>query len=548
MTKPKRIDISQQELDGLLKRAESGTLKEGDYEIIKAMADTILLLSNAVDEKTASIRRLLKMIFGSSTEKTAGVLKDKKASSIEKKNEKFDGEKPKPKGHGRNGAASYSGADKVKIAHDTLSPKDTCLKCLKGKLYEVKTPKTVVRITGKSPLHATVFEMQKLRCNLCGEIFTPDAPTGIGEEKYDAQSGAMIALLKYGSGLPFNRLEQLQASLGVPLPSSTQWDIVKSLADKIHSAFTQLQFLAAQGQVVYNDDTVMKILELMKENEDASRKGMFSSGILSTVDDRKIALFFTGRKHAGENLEDIFAHRKSGMKPPIQMCDALSRNVSGDFNTLLANCLAHGRRKFVDIAWNFPQQCEYVLEQLKEVYKNDALAKQQNLTADERLAFHRQHSKPVMDDLYEWFESQLKDKNVEPNSDLGKAIKYMRKHWKALTLFLREPGAPLDNNLCEQALKKAILHRKNSLFYKTKHGAYVGDMFMSIIHTCNLCNVNPLIISPSYRKTLPICSKIPPNGCRGIIRKPSRLPNNPTSVFLPIFWLHTLAERTRLFK
>ena len=509
MKKPKRIDLSREELDGLLNRAESGTLQQGDYEIIKAMADTILLLSHAVDEKTASIRRLLKMIFGSSTEKTATVLKDKKNPSIEKNNEKSDGEKPKPKGHGRNGAASYSGADKVKIVHDALSPKDTCPKCLKGKLYEIKTPKTVVRITGKSPLHATVFEMQRLRCNLCGEIFAADEPSGIGEEKYDAQSGAMIALLKYGSGLPFNRVERLQASLGIPLPSSTQWDIVKSVADKIHPAFTQLQFLAAQGKVVYNDDTVMKILELMKENEDAARKGMFSSGILSTVNNRKIALFFTGRKHAGENLEDILAHRKPGMEPLIQMCDALSRNSSGDFNTLLANCLAHGRRNFVDIAWNFPQQCEYVLEELKKVYRNDALAKQQNLTAGQRLAFHQEHSKSIMDGLNNWFEAQLEGKKVEPNSALGKAIKYMRKHWNELTLFLREPGAPLDNNLCEQALKKAILHRKNSLFYKTKHGAYVGDMFMSIIHTCNLCNVNPFDYLAQLQKNSSLLFKNP---------------------------------------
>jgi hypothetical protein len=493
MTKPKRIDLSQQELDALLKRAESGTLKEGDYEIIKAMADTISILSNAVDEKSASIKRLLKMIFGNSTEKTASVLKnnDKKKSLPDDDKKSGGSVKKKPKGHGRNGAASYSGADKVKISHDTLQPKDKCPKCLKGKLYEVKTPKTVVRITGKSPLHATVFQMQKLRCNLCGEQFTAAEPPGIGEEKYDAESGAMIALLKYGSGLPFNRLEQLQASLGVPLPSSTQWDIVESVADKIHPVFTAFQFQAAQGQVIYNDDTIMKILELIKENGDSSRKGMFSSGILSTLGDRKIALFFTGRKHAGENLEDILVKRKTGIKPPIQMCDALSRNFSGDFNTLLANCLAHGRRNFVDIAWNFPEQCKHVLEELKKVYKNDALAKEQNLNPDERLAFHQKTSKPIMDGLIEWFESQFDEKKVEPNSGLGKAINYMRKHWKELTLFLREPGAPLDNNLCERALKKAILHRKNSLFYKTQHGAYVGDLFMSLIHTCVLCKVNP---------------------------------------------------------
>ncbi len=491
MNKPKRIDLSQEELDALLIRAESGTLKEGDYEIIKAMADTISILSQAVDAKSTSIRRLLKMIFGSSTEKTDEVLKnkDKENSSTEKNND--DKKSEKPKGHGRNGASSYSGADKVKIQHDKLKPKDNCPKCLKGKLYEVKVPKTVVRITGKSPLHATVFEMQKLRCNLCGEIFTAEEPPGIGEDKYDAESGAMIALLKYGSGLPFNRLEQLQASLGVPLSSSTQWDIVESVTDNIHPVFTEFQFQAAQGEVVFNDDTIMKILELMKENESSSRKGMFSSGILSNVGDRKIALFFTGRKHAGENLEDILAKRKPGMKPPIQMCDALSRNFSGDFNTLLANCLAHGRRNFVDIAWNFPEECQHVLEELKKVYKNDALAKEQNLSADERLAYHKKNSKPLMDKLNTWFDSQFEDKKVEPNSGLGKAIKYMQKHWKALTLFLREPGAPLDNNLCEQALKKAILHRKNSLFYKTKHGAYVGDLFMSLIQTCILCKVNP---------------------------------------------------------
>lgn len=185
MTKPKRIDLSQQELDALIERVEAGTLLDSDREIIKAMAETISLLSHAVDE------------------------------------DKPEAPEPKKiKGHGRNGSESYSGADKVKIEHEAIKAKDNCPKCLKGKVYEIKTPKTVVRITGKSPLHATVFEMQRLRCNLCGEVFTAEAPSHIGEEKYDAQSGAMIALLKYGSGLPFNRLEQLQASLGVPLPAA----------------------------------------------------------------------------------------------------------------------------------------------------------------------------------------------------------------------------------------------------------------------------------------------------------------------------------------
>ena len=80
---------------------------------------------------------------------------------------------------------------------------------------------------------------------------------------------------------------------------------------------------------------------------------------------------------------------------------------------------------------------------------------------------------------------------MEPNSGLGQAISYLLKHWEKLTLFLRAAGAPIDNNLVERALKKAILHRKNSLFYKTRKGAEMGDLFMSLIHTCELNGVNP---------------------------------------------------------
>ncbi len=300
--------------------------------------------------------------------------------------------------------------------------------------------------------------------------------------------------------MPFNRLDQLQATLGVPLPSSTQWEIVESVADKIHPVYLALIGYAAQGDVVYNDDTVMKILELMKHSDEdrQGRKGMYTSGILSTVGDRKMAVFMTGARHAGENLADVLQKRSAALPPPVQMCDALSRNLPENFKTILANCLAHARRRFVDVEANFPQECTYVLETLEQVYINDAVTKQNNMTPDQRLQYHQQNSASLMDDLEDWMRQQFDDKKVEPNSGLGQAISYMLNHWKELTQFLRVPKAPLDNNLCERALKKAILHRKNSLFYKTEHGAYIGDLFMSLIHTCNLCKVNPF----EYLKTL----------------------------------------------
>ena len=96
-----------------------------------------------------------------------------------------------------------------------------------------------------------------------------------------------------------------------------------------------------------------------------------------------------------------------------------------------------------------------------------------------------------MKELHEWMEAQLAEHKTEPNSGLGKAISYLLNHWRKLTLFLRQPGAPIDNNIVERALKKAILNRKNALFYRTLNGAGVGDLFMSLIHTCELNGANP---------------------------------------------------------
>jgi len=497
MKAPERIDLDLEQVDDLLKRVETGCLQAGDYQLIKAMVQTIELLSQCVDEKATSIRRLLRMLFGPRTEKLKNVIKDKQTSDYSKSTQQpttDKSNKPKPKGHGRNAAADYTGAQQIKVDHATLKPQDNCPGCLKGILYEMKVPKVVVRITGKAPIAAKVYQMQKLRCNLCGEIFIADTPAGIGEEKYDAASGAMISLLKYGSGLPFNRLQQLQGSLGVPLPASTQWEIVELMANQIYPVYHQLIWLAAQGDVIYNDDTTIKVLALMQQNDQqdqSERKGIFTTGIVSTVNDQTIALFYTGRKHAGENLANLLQQRQSDLSPPIQMCDALSRNTSEAFKTILANCLAHGRRKFVEVAINFPEQCRYVIETLAKVYKYDQMAKEQNMTADDRLHFHQIKSAPLMEDLETWLNDQLDQKKVEPNCGLGQAISYMLNHWKPLTLFLRTPNAPLDNNICERALKKAILHRKNALFYKTENGARVGDLFMSLIHTCNLAGVNP---------------------------------------------------------
>ena len=144
----------------------------------------------------------------------------------------------------------------------------------------------------------------------------------------------------------------------------------------------------------------------------------------------------------------------------------------------------------MDIYDRFADECRYVLEAFKEIYHNDKVAREEGMSAEERLLHHQTHSQQTMDDLEAWLHRQLDQQLVEPNSALGEAINYLLKRWDSLTLFLRKAGAPLDNNVCERALKKAILHRKNSMFYKTRNGARVGDIYMSLIYTCELHGVN----------------------------------------------------------
>ena len=490
---PARMDVSRQELDAVLARVRE-KLEEADYEKLKAAIETLAYLTDLVQQKEISLGRLRKILFGAATEKTRQVTPPD-AATVQQGEEKSEAARARL-GHGRHGAEEFGGARKVEVAHSVLKPGDVCPECQKGKVYVQKEPQVLVRVVGQAPLAATVYRLQKLRCNLCGEVFTAEAPSEAGNGKYNATASSMLALLKYGSGLPFYRLENLQASLEIPLPASTQWEVIAATARVIQPVMEELIRQAAQGEVLHNYDTPMPVLALGREREREARdpperKGVFTSGIVATQAGRRMALFFTSHRHAGENLASVPARRASELGPPIQMCDALARNLPQSLKVIVGHCLAHSRRRFVEVIAHFPEECRYVLETLGEVYGYDAQTREQGLPAEARLHFHQEHSGPVMTDLRTWLRAQFAEKKVEPNSGLGEAISYLLKHWEPLTLFLRQPGAPLDNNLCERALKKAILHRKNSLFYKTRNGARVGDLYMSLIHTCELNDANP---------------------------------------------------------
>ncbi len=469
MTMRRRVEVNLDELDQIIDRGTRTPLSESEGLKLKAVI-------HAMAEKLVRKRN---------TEKTSAVLPPDTAPAANPE----AGESASA-GHGRHGAAAFTGARRVCVAHATLHAGDRCPECLKGKVYRQKEAATLIRFVGHAPVEATVFEMERLRCNACQQVFTAAEPETAGPEKYAVTVVAMIALLKYGTGVPFKRLERLQEQLGMPLAATTQWDLVAAAAQPVRPVLKALIRLAAQGSVMHNDDTSMRILRLTREPDD-KRTGTFTSGIVSLVGAWTIALFFTGWKHAGENIADVLKQRSGELPAPIQMCDALSRNTPKGVETLIANCLAHGRRQVVEVVENFPEECRYVLETLGGVYHYDALAREQKLSPEERLRFHQEHSEPLMKGLHEWMEAQLAEHKTEPNSGLGKAISYLLNHWLKLTLFLRQAGAPLDNNIVERALKKAIMNRRNALFYKTLNGAGVGDLFMSLIHTCELNGANP---------------------------------------------------------
>ena len=515
---PEVIELDYAELQAKLEQIEAIMGSEIAHPFRQLLGGYTTLLGLLRDKKI-SIQRLKNMMFGASTERTSSVLPvpassseqpadasaDKSAtdsaapsSALESKN---DTVRRRRKGHGRTPAEAYTGCSTVIVTHESLRPGDPCPECGKGTVYRQSNWSPVVRLKGQPPVGGTVYQLERLRCHLCGDVQTAGLPEEAGPDKYDPTVASIVAVLRYGEGMPWNRIQRIQHFGGVPLPASMQWELVRDAVEGgPRAAHDHLLWLAAQGDLIHNDDTSMRVLDLMKKikngqplvEDDPERRGIFTTGILSLAKGRPtIGLFFTGPRHSGENLRDLLAKRQGELPPPIQMCDALSRNMPKDLRVILANCLTHGRRNFVDVVAAFPSEVEYVLQCLKKVYVIDAQAHEQRLSPDERLRRHQEHSRPVMEELQRWLKQQFDEKKVEPNSSLGEAIRYMLKHWEKLTLFLRVAGAPLDNNVCEQAMKMTIRHRNNSLFYKTMRGAAVGDLYMSLIHTCYFSDADP---------------------------------------------------------
>jgi hypothetical protein len=523
------ISLDVAEVEALLARVEP-LITKADHECLKSLVGTLIEVARLARQRGATIARLRRMLGQTSSEKTANVVGTKGAtapasdgrptasgqdepvtgepSGGEQKDEPANdtggaanrGDKPRRKGHGRIPGADYA-SESIAVPHPTLCTGQSCPACAHGTLYTMKEPASCVRVFGQAPLVALRWDCACLRCSGCGHVFTAPLPEQARGPKYSESAASMMIVLRYGMGMPLHRLEIMQRFLGVPVPASTQWEVARDHAQEVLPVYHVLVSLAANAPLVHNDDTYVRILELMGKRRTKliaaggldlpDRTGLFTTAIVARTAAGPIALFASGRQHAGENLADLLDRRDPALAPPVQMCDGLDRNLPDEHAVVLANCLAHGRRHVVDEVGNHPELCEHLLDDIGKVFANDAICRKDGVTGQARLAFHQRESGPVMDGLRTWIEALFTDRRVEPNSGLGGALRYLLTRWAELTLFLRVADAPIDNNITERALKHAIRQRRASLFYRSKNGALVGDVYTALIVTTLLHRGDP---------------------------------------------------------
>ncbi len=512
---PKVIEKTASEIEQAVQSIESSDLPDTTKQFVVSCIRLAVWLPNALVEKKISLSNLRKLIFGNGksrrskrsknspndknkNEKEAAANQASQQSAQEENKAAANDESTTPKnqnnkkGHGRMSHEVYTRAIHHTLSILELKPGDLCPSSCGGKLYQ-KDPGVLVRIKGQNMATVHKYWVEKLRCALCGLVFKADIPFDVGTEKYDAAFKSVLAIQKYYLAVPFYRQAYYQSLLQMPLPASTQWKLIEEVANAALTIFPVLERMAANAKLIHNDDTHLKIIDLIHDNRlnlDKARTGMFTTGIIAKTDEHEIALFYNGTKHAGENMESLLSKRQAESGKAIQMCDALSRNIPASFKTILCHCLSHGVRKFKDLQDFYPEECLFVIKQLAKVYEFDEDTKE--MTPEKRLTYHQEHSAPIMKGIKDYLTAQLNQKIVEPNSSLGKAMKYMLKHWHALTQFLRVPGAPLCNNIVERALKIPIRGRRTWLFYKTEYGAMIGGVLTSVIHTCALAGENPL--------------------------------------------------------
>lgn len=557
-TKAVDLDINQAMAikDRLAKISEGDTIGKEDEKIFHMAAqlvDTLITIYGMWNNSKKKVNKLLRMIFGNSSEKTKDLgpksspsdntngpdscignnnsdehnhnqEEDKQEedssnnsnlSDGDAKNKKDKEENPRKGGGGKNSAEDYDGAIEVTCSlHDHLAPGSVCPACGTNKLYEID-PKKVIRLVGNAPIFAYKFVLQQVRC-VCGVMFTAD----VGDEhrdiynadKYGPSALAAMIIYKYLMGVSFGNLSSIQNMKGVPLPASTQANKIRTESLPVMRAlFEVLKKLATNAHVLGFDDTVIKTLEKRetKDGKNKTHRGHGTAVIANNFDydENTIVLFdFNPSKHAGDVVCDLLLGR-TRESLPLLVADGLNSYDECKKQGVDVSCNVHARRKVVE---EDPKKETYVGEAVidcyYQIYKNEGHCKANNLSKVDRMEYHKEHSTAYFEKIEAIFNIitgvkdtvEIRQKYLipdcvvedEPNGDLRSIANYFLTRYKSLTRVINTPGAPLDTNYVERAIKLIIRLRKNSLFFNNISSASYSGEILSLLETAVANDVN----------------------------------------------------------
>lgn len=487
---PKVTKLSQEQMDKFLAEIMASNISEESAEFAKMLIHGNAWMARQLELGQLSIAKLRKLfqIQGSEKRLNRKPKNDPASSNSTAENDTT--------GHGRNSADAYRGADIVEVLHPELNPGDTCpAETCDGRLYEMSEPGTLVRVTGAPLAQATRYNLQKLRCAICEVIYTAPKPAGVGDKKYDANFIAMLMINKYFMAVPLYRQDRLQNHLGIPLPTSTQWDLMVAHEPMLKALYGAIAQDTANGLALCYDDTSVKIMSEIKAAKlapkgEKSQHTCFTTGIVSLHEDHRVYLYITDNRTAGKCIVEIMTLRDADLDPPIMMCDALAANIPQGISEdlyILCFCLVHARRQFYELPDGYDDLADKVIGLIGTIYEHEAHTK--GMSHEKRLSYHQEKSTPVMEELKTYLEEQKLE--FEPNSVAGKAIGYVLNRWTQLSQFLRQIYAPLDTNIVENALKLVIQVRKSSMFYKTLDSAAFASYVQSALYSAAQNEVNP---------------------------------------------------------
>ena len=502
------VEMTEQEIDALIERIEQAiatgmALSTADLQLTLQAIHTLCAVQSQLHNKDATLRKLRGLLDIAAPHSNEPELPELSDEELEAAKERLARKKAAQQKRTRS---KKPNAPKVepRVVHHALTGVEKgqiCPACGVGTLAKI-APAVLLRITSHEPFVATKHVNEQVQCRQCGETFTADLPAdvqrdGSSTQQYGNSARAMITLNKVGLGTPYYRSEQMSGHVGLKIPSSTAADQISYVARDTQPVFEELERLAAQGTLFLADDTGHRILsetEKLKPDRKTGktkvRTGVKSSCVISHHPEREpIVLFTTEIGHAGEFLDRVLSQREPGLPPPMLMTDASSQNYVSVTEVQSCLCLAHAYRKFKELQ-DISEFAKNAVNKLSLTWDNRDTATLEEMNAAQTLELHQNKSYPVLLELKQACEDYLAGEAAEEHSGLGNAVAYFLRHFDGLTAFCRLENAPLDNNECEETLKRIILARKNAYFFKTEKSAGEFSRLLSLIETAKRSGTN----------------------------------------------------------